>query len=149
MEQQAAIAAKVLSLSAAGTQILGKGFALAWQCDRILLLQGDLGSGKTCFVQGLAAGLGVKSQVHSPTYTLINEYALPNGGTLYHLDCYRTGPTDHLLLETVAECLEDKRNLLVVEWAERLAAPLPKPFWQIQLQYVDETKRQLCYTLVS
>lgn len=140
---------RVLSLHPAGTIVLGAAFAKHLQQNRVLLLRGDLGSGKTCFVHGLAQGLGIKAQVHSPTYTLINEYTLPNGGTLYHVDCYRTGKNDHLLQETVAEVLLDQRNLLVVEWAEQLPATLPKPFWQLQLTYVDESQRRFCYTHTS
>ena len=139
--------AAIVSWRPQHTQFLGRAFANCLRGGaKVLLLNGPLGAGKTCFVQGLAVGLGVKEGIKSPTYTLMMEYELPQGGKLYHLDCYRSDTADVLLAETVAEFLGEEKNLLVVEWAEQLPAGLPLAGWQIDFQYRDEESRRLCYT---
>ncbi len=98
------------------TRELGGRLATVLRPGDVLLLVGELGAGKTCFVQGLARGLGVAEQVTSPTFTLLREYQgrLP----LYHLDAYRLeGPGD-LFDIGVEEYLEGE-GVLVVEWGDR------------------------------
>lgn len=144
----------VMSLSPESTRLLGYAFAGHMQKPRrVLLMTGPLGAGKTCFIQGLAKGLGVNVVVQSPTYKLVAEYELPigkanghDGGRLYHLDCYRTDAGDALLADTIDEFLESSRNLLVVEWADRLPSWLKLHCWRIDMQYIDEHIRGLCYT---
>ncbi len=88
----------------------------------VLALHGDLGSGKTCFVQGLAAALGVRQAVTSPTFTMANEYA--GRWPLYHLDLYRVrGPGD--LAGLGLDDYLEPDGLTVIEWAERAADLLP------------------------
>ena len=88
----------------------------------VLALHGDLGAGKTCFVQGLGAALRVREPVHSPTFTLINEYhgALP----LYHVDLYRLAGSAEALDLGLDEYL-DGDGVTVIEWAERAGSALP------------------------
>jgi tRNA threonylcarbamoyladenosine biosynthesis protein TsaE len=88
----------------------------------VLCLDGDLGAGKTTLVQGLAAGLGVRKRVTSPTFTLVQEYE--GRIRLYHLDCYRLGgPED---LEPLgAEDWLGRDGICAVEWADRVQAGLP------------------------
>lgn len=88
----------------------------------ILALHGDLGSGKTCFVRGLAAGLGIHEPVTSPTFTLVREYA----GTrpLIHMDLYRIG-TEEELAGIGFEDLLQREAVIVIEWAERAHTLLP------------------------
>lgn len=110
----------------------------------VIALQGDLGAGKTNFVQGLARGLGVTEDVNSPTFILANEYwsgRLP----LYHIDAYR--------LENAAGAhgfgLDDYLNgegVTVIEWAERVRDALPRDVLWIVLDYVSENERQLTLT---
>ena len=71
---------------AAATQAFGRQLALRLPAGSILLLAGDLGAGKTCLVQGLAAGLGIEEPITSPTFALAQHYPLPKGGGLVHLD---------------------------------------------------------------
>lgn len=103
--------------SVEATERLGRAFAPALRAGDVIVLSGDLGTGKTRFVSGLARGLNPKTHVRSPSFTLVNEYS----GTvrLYHLDLYRlgTGEVDGLGLEEYAE-----NGALVVEWGERLPA---------------------------
>ena len=91
-----------ISHSPAETESLGEKFGRAAQSGLVIALSGDLGAGKTQFVKGLARGLGISARVHSPTFTLVNEYG---GGRLklFHLDLYR--------LETPEQiCRRESRN---------------------------------------
>ena len=89
---------------------------------RVLALHGDLGSGKTCFVQGLALALGITDYVTSPTFTIVREYAGPR--PLVHIDLYRIRSPDELLNLGFEEYLEGPA-LLAIEWAERAGDLLP------------------------
>lgn len=106
----------------------------------VLTLHGDLGAGKTTFTQGMAKGLGVKQEVSSPTFTLINEYAgrLP----LYHMDVYRLGE------QAAKEDLGYDEyfygdGVTVVEWAELLKDRLPEDTLQLTIEKEGEQKRSL------
>ena len=106
----------------------------------VVLLSGNLGAGKTTFVRGLAAGLGINpDQVTSPTFTLVHEY---RGGrlTLYHADLYRLdkAATADLGLEELG--VSD--GVLAIEWPERLAHSLPGAL-HVEIEIVDETTRRI------
>ncbi len=97
----------------------------------LILLEGDLGAGKTTFTKGLAIGLGIKRIIKSPTYTIIREY-LDGRLPLYHMDVYRleeTGGTD-LGLEEYFE----GEGVSIVEWAKFIPEDLPTEYLQIKLQ---------------
>lgn len=117
------------------TQKLGNEFSQDLQPGAVLLLQGDLGSGKTTFVQGLAAGLGIIDTIASPTFTLINEY-LGGRCPLYHLDLYRLEPAEvaALQLEQYWEGIEVEPGIVAIEWPERLPY-LPARYWQIAFSH--------------
>jgi tRNA threonylcarbamoyladenosine biosynthesis protein TsaE len=120
---------------AKATQMLGIEFGKSLTAGSVLLLMGDLGSGKTTLVQGLAQGMGIDDSIVSPTFTIINEYSgarLP----LYHLDLYRLNPTevDDLQLESYWLGLETELGIVAIEWAERLSH-LPSDYIQIELTY--------------
>lgn len=128
---------------AAATHSLGKALGQALPAGSVILLEGDLGAGKTTLVQGLAEGLGISDAVVSPTFTLINEYhegRLP----LYHLDLYRLEPAEvaNLYLETYWEGIEMPAGIVAIEWAERLPY-LPPNYLQIRLTYEVEIGRQV------
>lgn len=109
----------------------------------ILLLQGDLGSGKTTLVQGIGQGLGITDPIVSPTFTLIHEY--PEGRIpLYHLDLYRLEPIEvaALNLETYWDGLENPLGIVAIEWAERLPYRL-KRYLHLQLRPVDDQREIL------
>jgi tRNA threonylcarbamoyladenosine biosynthesis protein TsaE len=106
--------------SVEATERLGEALAPALRTGDVVVLQGDLGAGKTRFVSGLARALMPGSRVRSPSFTLVNEYRGPSSRlTLYHLDLYRlgTGEVDGLGLEEYAE-----QGALAVEWGDRLPA---------------------------
>ena len=120
----------------------------------VIALTGPLGSGKTCLVNGIAEGLGVKENVNSPTFTLINEYcsgAVP----LYHVDLYRLSDADkswdgqgakpdaeaaegiHMLRSQLSEIFQ-QNGVVAIEWAELLQNYLPPDCLQISLSYVKD-----------
>jgi tRNA threonylcarbamoyladenosine biosynthesis protein TsaE len=107
------------SASPEETGRLGAALAPALAPGDVLLLSGPLGAGKTCFVAGLAAGLGAAGRVRSPSFTLVNEYA--GRVPLFHLDLYRLAGADAETLG-LEEALE--RGVLAVEWGEKLPAHL-------------------------
>ena len=122
---------------ALATQALGQALGQQLPAGSVLLLQGNLGSGKTTLVQGIGKGLGV-SDIDSPTFTLINEYTkgrLP----LYHIDLYRlsAAEADGLFLETYWEGVEVEPGIVAIEWSERLTYLPPEPI-EIALSYLDD-----------
>ncbi|WP_310427167.1 tRNA (adenosine(37)-N6)-threonylcarbamoyltransferase complex ATPase subunit type 1 TsaE [Chamaesiphon sp. VAR_48_metabat_135_sub] len=117
------------------TQQLGIDLGKSLTAGSVLLLIGDLGSGKTTLVQGLAQGMTIVDSIVSPTFTIINEYfsgRLP----LYHLDLYRLTNTevDDLHLESYWLGLETELGIVAIEWAERLSY-LPDDYLRIELTY--------------
>jgi tRNA threonylcarbamoyladenosine biosynthesis protein TsaE len=104
------------------TRAIAASLASTLRKGSVLSLHGELGSGKTCFIQGLAEGLGVTQSVASPTYTIINEYSgrLP----LYHIDLYRLRGADEALAAGFEDYLESD-GITAVEWAERAGELFP------------------------
>jgi tRNA threonylcarbamoyladenosine biosynthesis protein TsaE len=108
----------------------------------VILLEGDLGAGKTTLVQGIGQGLGITEPIVSPTFTLINEYTqgrIP----LYHLDLYRLEPQEVVALnvETYWEGIEVPPGIVAIEWAERMPYQ-PDSYLRLRLTYEDEENRQ-------
>ena len=123
---------------------LGKQFGEQLAGGEILLLSGPLGAGKTVFVKGLAAALGIDPQeVTSPSFTLVNPY----GGKfpLFHVDLYRLdeGPAAAHAVD-LDELLTDERAVVVIEWAERLGRyPLPGHVWRISISGDGDAPRTI------
>ena len=110
----------------------------------IICLEGDLGSGKTTLVQGMAAGWGSLDQVTSPTFVLVNLYRRLDGGQFHHLDAYRLNDAkeaEELDLETYIET-----GPLVVEWAERISTALPADHLWVSLRMVDTNQRDMIFS---
>jgi tRNA threonylcarbamoyladenosine biosynthesis protein TsaE len=109
----------------------------------LLCLSGDLGSGKTTLVQGMAQGWGSLDPVSSPTYVLCNIYRRPDGANLHHLDAYRLQNAlegEDLDLELMLE-----QGAMVVEWAERIQAALPRDFLKIRLRWIADEHRGMVF----
>lgn len=127
----------------AETRALGAELARHLAPDGVLLLSGDLGSGKTVLAQGVARGLGIDpAEIQSPTYTLIRDHTGP-GGRLVHLDLYRLDP-DEVLDAGVEEALAEV-GVKVVEWAERLPFAVPGAV-RLEIRRRDEGGRELRLT---
>lgn len=126
------------------TRSLGIRLGQSLPAGSTILLEGDLGSGKTTLVQGIGLGLGITEPIVSPTFTLINEY-LEGRIPLYHLDLYRLQPAEvaALNLDNYWEGLDFPLGLVAIEWAERLPYQ-PQTYLKITLNYSRETGRQVC-----
>lgn len=112
---------KILLADAVATRKLGITLGRSLNANSVILLEGDLGAGKTTLVQGIGEGLEIADKIVSPTFTLINEYTqgrLP----LYHLDLYRLEPEEvvGLNLETYWEGVEVMPGIVAIEWAQRM-----------------------------
>ncbi|MDY0148773.1 MAG: tRNA (adenosine(37)-N6)-threonylcarbamoyltransferase complex ATPase subunit type 1 TsaE [Kiritimatiellia bacterium] len=117
--------------SAAETKAVAARLAAEVPDGAVVCLHGDLGAGKTCFVQGLAKALGVRRPVGSPTFTLINEYRGRRG--LAHIDLYRLrGAADAFGLG-LEDYLEHFDGVVAIEWAERLGELMPEDCWHVRL----------------
>ncbi len=106
----------------------------------VLALHGELGSGKTCFVQGLAEALEVKGIVNSPTYTIVNEYY--GRLRLNHVDLYRLKSEADALGLGLEELLEGD-GITAIEWPEIFSALLPKNTIHIYFEFVDDQRRRI------
>jgi tRNA threonylcarbamoyladenosine biosynthesis protein TsaE len=139
--------ATFISHSPAETELLGEKLGRAAQSGFVFALSGELGAGKTQFVKGLARGLGVSARVHSPTFTLVNEYG---GGRLklFHLDLYRLETPEQILSAGIEEFLQPD-GVSVIEWAERLeVGSWEMEVWKIkkiQIEIAGETERKIIY----
>jgi len=106
---------------------LGKEFAQELKHGSIIGLSGDLGSGKTQFVKGLAQGLGINKSITSPTFVLLKPYHLPVASRqLIHIDCYRLSSPDEILSMGLQEYIDQKNNIIAIEWADKIKSILSK-----------------------
>lgn len=137
--------ATFISHNPAETESLGERFGRSAKNGFVFALTGDLGAGKTQLVKGIARGLGVKTRVHSPTFTLVNEY---NGGRLrlFHLDLYRLETAEQILSAGIEDFLQPD-GVSVIEWAERIGdCGLRTAEWQrIRIEIVNESERKITY----
>ena len=126
------------------TRRLGIRLGSLLQPGDVLALSGDLGAGKTTFVQGIAQGWGSTDSVSSPTFVLVNVYRRPDGHLLHHMDAYRMQSA----LE--AEDLDIEEMLatgsLLVEWPERIQSALPKEYLLVELAWVADEQRSMIFT---
>ncbi len=133
-----------LTHNPAETFAVGEQFGAQLIGGEILLLNGQLGAGKTIFVKGLAGALDFDvDEVTSPSFTLVNRYDARL--TIYHLDLYRLPPgasAAHAV--DLDELLSDERAVIIIEWAERMGEyPLPSPVWRISISGDGEEPRRI------
>ncbi len=107
----------------------------------VIALHGGLGSGKTCWVQGFAAALGITGPVGSPTFTVANEYRTELF-MLTHIDAYRLHGADEAIAIGLDEYIYEK-NVTVIEWAERISALLPRHTVSIYFKVLDNGFREI------
>ena len=112
----------------------------------VVALQGNLGAGKTTFTQGFLRGLGVKSKITSPTFVLVKNYKLRimNYERVYHIDCYRIKAAKEILDLNWKEMISNPKNIILIEWPERISKIIPKNSIKIKFEYgKKETERTL------
>jgi tRNA threonylcarbamoyladenosine biosynthesis protein TsaE len=146
--------ATFISHSPAETESLGERWGRAAQTGLVIGLSGDLGAGKTQLVKGIARGLGIPARVHSPTFTLVNEYG---GGRLrlFHLDLYRLETRGQMVSAGLEEFLQPD-GVTVIEWAERWFGEHRtsniehrtsnwKNVRQVKIEILNEMERRIIY----
>ena len=157
------------------TQKIAEKFASSLKKGSVIALYGDLGSGKTTFVQGLAKGLGIKKRIISPTFIIVRSYKIKNrdvilaseaspeskndpgqarmtDGSLsifYHIDLYRLENKGQIEGLGIKELMSDSQNIIAIEWAEKIKQMLPKKRVDIYFEYLSENKRKIAITELS
>lgn len=139
-----------VSHSAEQTRRFGLRLGAFLQPGDIVCLEGELGTGKTCFVQGIGRGLGISQPITSPTFTLIAEYNSPSPApVLYHIDLYRLdAPIDEALGLGLEDYLYGD-GVCVIEWADRIRSTIPPERLWIRLRHLSGTKRGLVMEATS
>jgi tRNA threonylcarbamoyladenosine biosynthesis protein TsaE len=141
------IPSEQIVVGAGGTRALAASLVERLKPGDMVLLNGDLGAGKTTFVQGLAEALGVEGPVHSPTFTIAAQYAT-RLGTLNHLDLYRL--VDPAELEDVGyeAYIDPVDGISVIEWPERAGDWLPHSYVLVTFDFVDSDRRRIAISRV-
>lgn len=136
---------KYITNSAQGTQKIGQDLARKLKQGDFIALFGELGGGKTTFVQGLVKGLGIKRRIISPTFIILREYKIPGKpSNFYHIDLYRINMEEYEVPELgLDEIIKEEKDIVAVEWAEKMGDLLPKDRWEIKFEYIDENKRKI------
>lgn len=111
----------------------------------VIGLEGDLGGGKTTFTQGFAKGLGIKERIISPTFVLLKIFKLKHKiyKHLIHIDVYRLDSSSELKALGWEEFVKDPKNIIIVEWADKVRRILPKKYIQIKFKVTDKNIREL------
>ena len=141
---------EIVTKSAEETKALGREIATDLK-SRIFALQGELGSGKTTFVQGFAEGLGHKGRIISPTFILMRRYQIPITHHLlpityfFHIDLYRFEKNvwEEVRNLGIEDIWQDPENIVVIEWAEKIADRLPANITRIEFQNLGGDKRRI------
>lgn len=142
----------IITKTSSETQEFGQEFAKKLKGGEILALTGDLGSGKTTFVQGLAQGLGIKQRINSPTFILMRSYPvtqLPNNPitNFYHIDLYRLEGdlTDEVRNLGLDDIFGKEDTVVAIEWAEKIKDSLPKSTIWIKFEMLDNDAHRISY----
>ena len=123
------------------TRRIGMRLGAALQAGDVICLQGDLGAGKTTFVQGIALGWGSLDSVSSPTFIIVNVYRRADQSQLFHMDAYRLDSTpeaEELDLDSMLS-----QGSLLIEWPERMDGLVPSERLWVHLEHVAEDERQM------
>lgn len=131
---------KFVSESADQTRDFAKNYAATLRGGDVLLLDGEMGAGKTVFVQGLAAGLGISETPTSPTYAYMNDY----DGRLFHYDCYRIETPEQAERLGLADYF-DMGGVCVIEWWQNIAPLLPENCKRVRIKKIGENAREIEY----
>jgi tRNA threonylcarbamoyladenosine biosynthesis protein TsaE len=142
----------IITKSAEETQKFGQTLADSLMEERakekkqphIFCLYGELGSGKTTFVQGFAKGLGITSRLLSPTFIIVRRYSLNSSQIFfYHIDLYRIKSDTDLIGLGLCEIFSDPSGIICIEWADRLRSLLPKTRTDITFEVFSDVMRNI------
>ncbi|GIT56983.1 MAG: hypothetical protein Ct9H300mP18_04120 [Candidatus Neomarinimicrobiota bacterium] len=118
----------------------GKNLSNSIEYGSVILLRGDLGSGKTTFCKGFASGLGFKDEILSPTYSILNEYEI-SGKNLYHFDLYRLKSINEFIEIGGLEYLNSPISISLIEWPDLISDIDIKNMINIKFEYLSENER--------
>ena len=132
----------IITKSSEETKNLGEELSKLTKPGDLLAFYGELGAGKTCFIQGISRGLKVKDYVTSPSFTIINEYQgkIP----IYHFDLFRLDNAEEILELGYKEYFYGE-GLTVIEWAEKIEQLLPKEHLKIEIKFKDRYQRTISF----
>lgn len=128
------------------TQKLGKMLAGEIKTGEIICLEGDLGTGKTTFAQGFLKKLGTKGPYTSPTFLILKNYksGKHKNFNIYHIDAYRVNAKDIFNLGW-KEMVAEKKNIIIIEWADRIRKIIPRGAIWIKFQWISINKRKVLF----
>lgn len=132
-----------VSRSPEQTRRLGLRIGAILQKGDVICLCGELGSGKTTFVQGIAQGWGSLDDVSSPTFVLVNQYRRPSGDIIFHLDAYRL--LNCIDAEELDITMMIEEGSLIIEWAERIENALPREHLWVTLTWLADEQRAMVF----
>ena len=133
-------AVEIVSTSAEATEAAGERLGATLGAGAVVALTGELGAGKTCFVQGLVRGLGATVRATSPTFVLVNQYR--GRGPIHHVDAYRTDSMTELMDLGLLEMLGGE-GVTIVEWADKLTPLLPPDAIHVHIAGVGDEPRTI------
>lgn len=140
---------KIISKSSGQTQKIATNLAQSLKRGRIIAFEGNLGAGKTTFIQGLAHGLGVKEKISSPTFVIFKKYKVThqeNIKWLYHFDLYRINNIDEVIDLGLEDIIKEEKSIIAIEWAEKIKKILPKDVLQIKIKNINKNKRKFIFS---
>jgi tRNA threonylcarbamoyladenosine biosynthesis protein TsaE len=132
--------ATFISKSREQTLAFAAEYAKGLRTGDVVLLEGDMGAGKTVFTKGVAAGLGIEEEVTSPTYAYMNDY----DGRLFHYDCYRIESVEQAERLGLADYF-DMGGICLIEWAQNIAPLLPPRVKRVTIKKLSEDEREITY----
>lgn len=139
---------EITTKSAEETMEWGRKLAQEMRGGEVICLRGELGAGKTTFSQGFLRALGIKGALTSPTFVVMKQYKMKNKAlnlsNVYHVDTYRVESHDILDLGW-EEIINDKKNIVLVEWPEKIKDIVPKEAVWISFEVMDENKRRISF----
>ncbi|MDI6602502.1 MAG: tRNA (adenosine(37)-N6)-threonylcarbamoyltransferase complex ATPase subunit type 1 TsaE [Patescibacteria group bacterium] len=111
----------------------------------IIGLEGELGGGKTTFLQGFARGLGIKEKILSPTFVIIKKFSIFNFqfSNFYHVDCYRLEKPNEILNLGFKKIISNPQNIVAIEWADKIKKILPKNSIILKFKFVNKNSRKI------
>jgi tRNA threonylcarbamoyladenosine biosynthesis protein TsaE len=109
---------------------------------KVVALYGELGAGKTTFVQGFARALGIRRTIKSPTFLIMREYPITSG-SLFHLDCYRIHGIKDIASLDIRHIFTNRENIVLIEWAERIGKILPRDTVTVHFEHAGATQRMI------
>lgn len=132
--------AKIVTKTREETETFAAAYAKTLRAGDVVLLDGEMGAGKTVFSKGVARGLGIEEEVTSPTYAYMNDY----DGRLFHYDCYRIESVEQAENLGLSDYF-DMGGICLIEWSQNIAPLLPPDCKRVRIRKLGENEREIEY----